>query len=60
MDTKDMIINTLQKNKSMMKAKEIIQITGIEKKEIDKAIKILKKTNIISSPKACYYAITDE
>lgn len=38
-----------------LKGGEIAAIAGIDKKEVDKAIKNLKKEEKIISPKACYY-----
>jgi len=38
-----------------MKAGEIAEALGVDKKEIDKIIKKLKKEGKIDSPKRCYY-----
>lgn len=51
------VLNALQNSESPLKAGEIVDITGIDKKEVDKAIKFLIKEEKISSPKRCYYAI---
>ena len=40
-----------------MKAQEISDKTGIEKKEVSKLIKVLKTEEKIFSPKNCYYDI---
>ncbi len=42
-----------------MKAAEIAEQIGVDKKEVDKAIKELKKQGTIESPKACYYGIKE-
>lgn len=39
-----------------MKAGEIAEGLGIDKKEVDKAIKTLKTEETICSPKRCYCA----
>ena len=39
-----------------VKSKELVELTGLEKKEIDKSIKALKKEGKIISPKNCFYA----
>ncbi len=44
----------LLKDKAM-KSAEIAEALGIDKKEVDKIIKKLKKENKITSPKRCYY-----
>lgn len=40
-----------------MKAGEIAEVSGIDKKEVDKAIKKLKTEDRISSPKVCFYEV---
>jgi hypothetical protein len=41
-----------------LKAGEIAEYSGIDKKEIDKAIKVLTVQKKIFSPKRCYYDIS--
>ena len=38
-----------------MKSAEIAEALGVDKKEVDKIIKKLKKEGKIDSPKRCYY-----
>ena len=38
-----------------MKAGEIAEAAGLDKKEVDKAMKVLKKEGRIESPKVCYW-----
>ena len=40
-----------------IKAGEIAEITGIDKKDVSKAIKTLKAEEKIISPKNCYYTV---
>jgi len=49
------VLYTLKKTGKPMKSTEIAESAGIEKKEVDKALKGLKAEGKISSPKACYY-----
>ena len=49
------VLYTLQKAAKPMKAAEIAEAAGIDKKEVDKALKTLKTEGKISSPKVCYY-----
>lgn len=51
----DKIIEVL-KAKGEMKSGEIAIATGIDKKEVDKAIKKLVAEGKVVSPKRCYYA----
>lgn len=58
METNEIIIKTLKESSVPMKSGEIAQKTGIDKKDVDKAIGKLKKEEKIYSPKNCYYALT--
>ena len=40
-----------------LKGGEIAELGGIDKKEVDKAIKNLKAEGKITSPKVCYYEV---
>ncbi|MBU3812164.1 MAG: helix-turn-helix domain-containing protein [Candidatus Niameybacter stercoravium] len=55
METKDKVVELLKNNAEPMKAGEIAESLGVDKKEIDKAIKALKAEEAITSPKRCYY-----
>jgi DNA-binding IscR family transcriptional regulator len=56
MDTKSLVMKTLKESDKPMKSAEIAIKAGIEKAEVDKVIKILKKEDKITSPKNCYYS----
>lgn len=55
MDIQKLVLDTLKGSKTAMKSGEIAVKTGVEKADVDKAIKVLKKAEKITSPKACYY-----
>jgi len=55
MDTKEIVLSTLSKSDSPLKSGEIAEKSGVDKKEVDKALKKLKKEALIISPKRCYY-----
>jgi len=38
---------------------DVAKATGLESKEVSKAIKVLKKDGKVHSPKRCYYAPTE-
>ncbi|GAB6087089.1 HTH domain-containing protein [Alkaliphilus crotonatoxidans] len=57
MSANEAIYEALKKSKDPLKAGEIAEITGIDKKEVDKAIKTLKNEGKIVSPKRCYYTV---
>ena len=56
MDYKSVVLNILSQSEEPLKAGDIAQQAGIDKKEVDKAIKKLKAEETIESPKRCYYA----
>jgi transcription initiation factor TFIIIB Brf1 subunit/transcription initiation factor TFIIB len=55
MNTSDLVLKTLREAGKPLKSKEIADLSRVEKAEIDKAIKQLKKEERLISPKACYY-----
>lgn len=57
MNTQDAIIKALQEKGKPMKAGEIAEATGIEKKEVEKSIKSLVKEAKLHSPVRCFYDI---
>lgn len=56
METNAKVLEILKKNKKAMKAGEIAETSGIDKKEVDKAIKKLVADGKIHSPQRCFYA----
>ncbi|QKG79777.1 helix-turn-helix domain-containing protein [Tenuifilum thalassicum] len=57
MDTNEKVIETLKSAGKPMKAGEIAEASGVDKKEVDKAIKKLVAEGKIESPKRCFYDI---
>lgn len=49
------VLETLQTAGKPMKAGEIAEASGLDKKVVDKAMKELKKEEKIVSPKFCYW-----
>ena len=56
MDVKAEVLKTLKGSKAAMKAGDIAEVTGIDKKEVSKALKTLTGENLVHSPKVCFYA----
>ena len=56
MSTENIVIETLKKSDKPLKAGEISEIAGIDKRDVDKAIKVLKTEEKVFSPKRCYYS----
>jgi len=57
MEFTDLVIKTLSEAGKPMKAGEIAEKAGVEKAEVEKAIKKLKKDEKIWSPKVCFYDV---
>lgn len=59
MDINELVVKTLKEAGEPLKAGEIAEKAGIDKKDVDKAIKDLKKDEKITSPKRCYYSMNE-
>ena len=59
MNVNEIVLNTLKNSGEPLKAGDIAEKAGIDKKEVDKAIKELKNENKITSPKRCFYGINE-
>ena len=55
MSTEEKILALLKENNEAMSAGQIADASGIERKEVDKAMKTLKADGSIVSPKRCYW-----
>ena len=49
------ILSEMKKAKKPLSAGQLAELTSIDRKEIDKAMKTLKTTGKITSPKVCYW-----
>jgi len=55
METIELVLKTLQTSEKPMGAGEIAKAAGLDKKEVDKAMKALKAEGLIVSPKRCFW-----
>jgi energy-converting hydrogenase A subunit M len=55
METKDLVLEAIKKAEAPINAKKIVELTGLDRKEVDKAMKTLKSDGSIESPKACFW-----
>lgn len=55
MENTQKVLDAMKKAGKALKAGEIAEIIGLDKKEVDKAMKELKKEEKIISPKVCYW-----
>lgn len=55
MDNEEKVMQVFIEADKPLRASDIADISGLDKKEIDKVVKKLKKEEKIISPKRCYY-----
>ena len=55
MENSQKVLEAMKNAGKALKAGEIAEIAGLDKKEVDKAIKELKKEKKIISPKVCFW-----
>jgi DNA-binding MarR family transcriptional regulator len=55
MEIKEVVLKTLIESTEPLKGGEIAEKSGLDKKDVDKAIKQLKNEELIYSPKRCFY-----
>ena len=54
-DNKQVVLDAMKNAGKPLKGGEIAELCELDKKEIDKAMKELKKDELIASPKRCYW-----
>lgn len=57
MNNNEVVLKVLEEANEPMKAGDIAEKAGLDKKVVDKAIKVLKEEGKIDSPKKCFYAV---
>lgn len=55
MEIIDQVLAAMKKSEKAVSAGQIVELTGIDRKEVDKAMKKLKTEGKIVSPKNCYW-----
>lgn len=55
MSNSNAVLEAMAKAGQPLKAGEIAELSGLDKKDVDKAMKELKKEEKIISPKRCYW-----
>ena len=55
MDNSERIIKAMKTAGKPLKAAEIADLSGLDKKEVDKVMKQLKAEDMIFSPKVCFW-----
>lgn len=55
MEAKDKVLEAMKAAGKPVKAGDLAEMTGLDKKEVDKAMKVLKTEGVIESPKVCFW-----
>lgn len=55
METKEIVLETLKKADQALRSGDIIKLSGLDKKDVDKAMNDLKSEEKIFSPKRCFW-----
>ena len=55
MDSADKIIEVMSREGQPLNAGKVAELSGLDRKEVDKAMARLKKEGKIVSPKRCYW-----
>ncbi len=55
MDTADKVLEIMNKAGEPLNTGKIVELYGMDRKEVEKAMKTLKKEERIVSPKRCYW-----
>ena len=55
MDAADKVLDTMKKAGEPVNTGKIVELSGMDRKEVEKAMKALKKEERIVSPKRCYW-----
>lgn len=55
MNTKEQVLETMKKAGTPLNAGKVTELSGLDRKEVDKAMAALKKEEAIVSPKRCFW-----
>lgn len=55
MEIQETLLLAMSKAGKALKAGELVELSGLSRPEVDKALKQLKKEDRITSPKVCYW-----
>ncbi len=55
MEAKDKVLEAIKKAKEPVNAGKVVELTQLDRKEVDKAMKKLKDEGLIVSPKRCFW-----
>ena len=57
MEIKEKVLSTMKQAGEPLNAGKIAELSGIDRKEVDKAMKLLKEEGVIVSPVRCKWTV---
>jgi len=57
MDTKEIVLQTMQKAGKALRTGEVAEMAGVDKKDAEKAIKQLSTDGMVFSPVRCFWQV---
>jgi len=55
METAEKVLEAMKQAGTPVNAGKLVELTGLDRKEVDKAMKTLKANGAIESPKMCFW-----
>lgn len=55
MEIKNQVLDAMKKAQQPLNAGKVVELTKLDRKDVDKAMKILKDEGLIVSPKRCFW-----
>lgn len=55
MEAKEKVLEAMKSAGAPLNAGKVVEMTGLDRKEVDKAMKELKEAGAIVSPKRCFW-----
>jgi len=55
MESAEKVLEAMKQAGTPLNAGKLVELTGLDRKEVDKAMKTLKTNGAIESPKMCYW-----
>ncbi|MCV9929979.1 hypothetical protein OIU83_20130 [Flavobacterium sp. LS1R49] len=55
MEIKNQVLDAIKKAEQPVNAGKVVELTKLDRKEVDKAMKMLKDEGLIVSPKRCFW-----
>ncbi|UTN05563.1 transcriptional regulator [Flavobacterium bizetiae] len=55
MEIKDQVLEAMKKAQQPLNAGKVVELTKLDRKDVDKAMKTLKDEGLIVSPKRCFW-----